>query len=282
MPYLTEALPLPDPVFQLLRDLIQERLGLHYDVSRKDVLQDRLAPLVAEQNLSSFMDYYYLLRYADDRHQEWRRVQSALAVRETYFWREFDPIRLAAEQIVPQLLQRFPGRPVRIWHAACSSGEEPYSMAMALEEAGGFAQGLVEVIGTDFDEEALAQARQGVFRERSFRVLPESLRQKYFSTHVNGTWKLADSIRQRVQFAYLNLVDFPALRAMPTCDVIFCRNAFIYFDHATVQKVANEFYRVLREPGYLFLGAAESLLRVQTPFELAEMSGCFVYCKSVA
>lgn len=279
MPYLTESLPLSEQVFILLRDLIQERLGLYYGPEKREILQDRLAPLVTEQNLGSFLDYYFLLKYQEDRQNEWYRVQTALAVRETFFWREVDQVTLAARELVPALRRRFPLRPVRIWHAACATGEEPYSMAMALHESGGFLGGPVEIVASDFDQEALRMAREGLYRERSFRALPPGLRLKYFFSHFNGLSRLDDLIRSRVQFNYLNLVDQAGIAAMKNFDMIFCRNVFIYFNDSTIQQVANQFYQALRSPGYLFLGAAESLLRVRTRFHLVEIAGCFVYCK---
>lgn len=279
MPYLTESPPLSEHVFSLLRDLIQERLGLSYSPDKLEIVRDRLAPLVAELNLGSFLDYYYLLKYQEDNQAQWHRTQTALAVRETFFWREADQIALAAGELVPALQRRLKGQPVRIWHAACASGEEPYSMAIALQEAGCFNTGPVEIIATDFDQESLRMARDGLYRERSFRALPLDLRQKYFTQHQNGLSRLDDLIRSRVQFMYLNLVDQAAAAVMGQYDIIFCRNVFIYFNDATIQQVANQFYQGLRCPGYLFLGAAESLLRVKTGFRLAEMAKCFVYCK---
>lgn len=282
MPYLTESLPLPDHTFTLLRDLIHERLGLYYELNKRQILQDKLSPLVAEHNLDSFLDYYYLLRYDENSQQEWLRVQTALAVRETYFWREVDQIQLVARQLVPELLKQYPGRVVRIWHAACASGEEPYSMTMALNEAGCFTRGAIEILGTDFDQESLKMAQRATYRERSLRALPLNLRQKYFTGQENSTFQLSDEIRSAVKFAYLNLVYQAGMVYMKDFDIIFCRNVFIYFSESIIQTVADQFYQALRNPGYLFLGAAESLLRLRTRFELREMSNCFVYRKDMA
>ncbi len=282
MPYLTESLPLPEHVFKLLSDLIHGRLGLHYDLGKREIVQDRLAPLVAEHNLGSFVDYYYLLKYEENNEAEWQRVQSALAVRETYFWREVDQILLTTGVLVPALQRQTPGRPVRIWHAACASGEEPYSMAMALLEAGCYEQGLIEIVGTDFDQEALRLAQAAVYRERAFWRLPPHLRQRYFSDHDQHTAKLSEKVSCRVKFAYLNLADRAGMALMKDFDIIFCRNVFIYFSDDTIQMVVNQFYQALRNPGYLFLGSAESLLRMQTKLQLTEVSRCFFYTKGAA
>lgn len=282
MPYLTETIPLPANVFAMLRDLIQERLGLHYDMEKLEIVQNRLAPLVAEKNMDSFVDYYYFLKYDPNNQDEWLRVQTALAVRETYFWREFDQIRLVAQELIPAWQRQRPGQLIRVWHAACASGEEPYSLAMALYENRCFDHGPIEIIGTDFDLESLRMAQEAQYRERAFRSLPQELRRKYFLTHENGRTQLVDFIRSAVQFSYLNLVDSASMALMNNFDIIFCRNVFIYFNDATISQVSNHFYRALNNPGYLFLGAAESLLRIHTQFQLTEMSNCFVYLKNLA
>ncbi|MFM8322798.1 MAG: CheR family methyltransferase [Chloroflexota bacterium] len=278
MAYLYESIPLTETVFTLLSRLLLERLGLSYGPEKRDLVQDRLAPLLAERGLTSFVDYYYLLKYDEHNSQEWLLVQTALAVRETYFWREVDQVLLAANQLVPELQSQAAGRPVRIWHAACASGEEPYSMAIALDQAGCFARGPIEIIGVDFDSHSLRLARQGCYGERAFRALPPDLRRRYFMPG-SGCSQLVDDIRSRVSFQYLNLAQWNGAVMPGSFDIIFCRNVFIYFDETTIQRVAQNFYQALRTPGYLFLGAAESLMRVSTAFELIERSKCFVYTR---
>ncbi len=287
MAYFTEALALSGSAFALLRDLIQERLGLYYGEDRRDLLRDRLAPLAAERNASSFLDYYYMLKYGEDAREEWRRVQTALAVRETYFWREMDQIRLVARTLAPVLLARNPHRPLRIWHAACATGEEPYTMAIALQEEK-LCDGRVEIVGTDFDGDALALARTGMFRERSFRALPPELRQRYFTERGGGGVGVGGggaqinvTIRGQVRFVYLNLADEEGMRQMREYDIVFCRNCFIYFGDAAIQAVTQRLYEALRSPGYLMLGASESLLRFPSRFRFQEMDKSFVYVKDV-
>lgn len=279
MTYPTDSPNLPDSTFSLLRDLIHQRTGAFFDDGKRDTLADKLAPLVAERGLQSFMDYYYLLKYDEEAEVEWQRVQNALAVNETYFWREFDQIRAAAQVLVPQMQRERPGQPVRIWHAACSSGEEPYTMVMALMENGCYIHGPIEIIATDFDSEALAHARAAVYRERSFRATPPEIQQRYFSLTLDGHYRLANSVRERVQFAHLNLVDEAAMRRMRNFDIIFCRNVFIYFSDDVTRRVAEYLYEALNTPGYLFVAASESLLRITTLYELVEVGGAFAYKK---
>src|SRR6185312_13535168 len=132
MAFQADALGIPGPITTLLRDLIHERLGLFYQAGQFDQLGDRLAPLVVARGLGSFMEYYYLLKYADDQ-AEWGRVMDALAVNETYFWREIDQLRAVVEHLVPALVRALNGRPLQVWSVPCATGDEPLTLAMLLE-----------------------------------------------------------------------------------------------------------------------------------------------------
>ena len=138
MPFSSDTLGLPDSAFGLLRDLIHERTGLFYDQSKSEVLTDKLSPLVIERGFGSFLDYYYLLKYDPAANQEWKKVIDALSVQETYFWREMDQVRAVADLLVPQHFSTPRAAPLRIWSAACATGEEPLTIAMALQEKGWF------------------------------------------------------------------------------------------------------------------------------------------------
>lgn len=267
----------------MLANLIHERTGLNFEANRLETLADKLAPLLSEGNFDTYLDYYYFLRYDEHSGNAWQRLQTALAVNETYFWREYDQIRATAEWIVPRLQKQnavhLPRRPVRIWHAACATGEEPYTMAIALQEAGAYERGTVEIIATDFNVDALSQARLGIYRQRSFRSIPPEILTRYFTPHGRDQNRLVDSIRARVNFSYMNLLDETAMARMRDFDVIICRNAFIYFSNQSVNRVVEAFYRSLIDTGFLFVAAAESLLRLTNLFELVEVAGAFGYKK---
>ena len=271
-----------DSAFQILADLIHERTGLIYENSRADLLSDRLALLMSESGFDAYLDYYYYLKYDEKAEGEWRRVQHALAVNETYFWREYDQIRAAVEEIVPRLQRERPGQPVRIWHAACATGEEPYTMAIALTEAGCYLRGPVEITATDFNEAALEQACKGIYRQRSFRSIPLDIWRRYFQPSGVEQYQLVDAIRERVDFRYMNLLDETSMTGMRNYDIILCRNAFIYFSSPAIQRVVRHFYQALNPDSYLFVSAAESLLRITNQFELVEVGDAFGYQKRSA
>ena len=271
-----------DNVLTMLAGLIHDQTGLWFEPTRYDFLVDKVSPLAAERNCPTLLDYYYILKYDEHAEEEWLRLQTALAVNETYFWREFDQIRSVVDVIVPKLQKDRPEMPVRIWHAACATGEEPYTMAIALQEAGRYLQGKIQIVATDFNQTALAQAREGVYRQRSFRSIPPEVKERYFipvQSHPGDRYRLIDSIRERVDFAYLNLFDENSMAGVSGYDIIMCRNAFIYFSDSAVRRVVDHFYQAINDAGYLFVASAESLLRVTNRFALMEIGGAFGYLK---
>jgi chemotaxis protein methyltransferase CheR len=278
MAFYADTLGLSDSAFTLLRDLIHERIGLFYENGKSDLLKDKLSALVIERGFNSFLDYYYLLKYDAAGESEWRRVTDALSVPETYFWREMDQVHALVNVIVPQYFSTGGARPLRIWSAACATGEEPLSIAMALNEGGWFDRAPIEIYASDASDASIEKARAGLYRERSFRSLPPRLREKYFSEG-RGGWRVAPGLHARVNWAVANLMDERDVGRFATSPIIFCRNVFIYFSDDTIRKTVRLFAERMPEPGYLFIAAAESLLRLTTQLQFKEIGGAFVYVK---
>lgn len=272
-----KVLPLPFGVFLLLRDLISDRLGVWFEEDKRDVLANKMSDRVLELRLRSFLDYYYLLKYGPGAVEEWPRLTETLSVQETYFWREIDQIRALVDVLVPRHVATQDG-PVRIWSAACATGEEALTIAMVLNEAGWFGRADVEVWASDISPLALEKAARGVYRERSFRALPPPLREKYFMP-VEGGWRVDPGLQARVRFSRANLLDEQDTSLLATAPFIFCRNVFIYFSQATIAEVVARFERRMPRPSYLFVGVSESLLRMNTAFELDQLPEAFVYVK---
>ncbi len=271
---------LPPGTEDLLRSLIHERTGVFFDNGRCDLLTDKLAPLVIDHGFSSFLDYYYLLKYDEKSGDEWHKVMNALSVPETYFWREIDQLRALVDVIIPQWFASNRGEPFRIWSAACASGEEPLTIAMLLNEQGWFERGPIEIWATDASPAIVAKAQRGVYRERSFRSLPAELRSKYFSAGPSpATWQVDENLHRRIRWGVANLVDDTQIAPFATANSIFCRNVFIYFSESAISKAVSSFARHIRPPGYLFIGVSESILRITTRFTLEEIGNAFVYVK---
>ncbi|HSE19364.1 MAG TPA: protein-glutamate O-methyltransferase CheR [Pyrinomonadaceae bacterium] len=258
--------------------MINEHTGMFFDNGKRDLLMDKLSPLVIERGFGSYLDYYYLLKYDPAASVEWQNVMNALSVQETYFWREIDQVRALVQTLVPQWHARNSRSTLRIWSAACATGEEPLTIAIALNEAGWFDKASIEIVATDASTKAIDRASQGVYRERAFRNLPARLRDRYFER--NGSdWRVRNDIHSRIKWGVANLMEDGEISHWACADFIFCRNVFIYFSENAISRVVRTFSRFIRSPGYLFVGAAESLLRLTTDFTLTEVDDAFVYMK---
>lgn len=172
-------------------------------------------------------------------------------------------------------------RPVAIWSAGCSSGEEPFSIVMMALEANLVPGRDFRVYASDISRAVLAKARRGVYREASFRDTDARMRLHYF-TAKEGLMRLSDEVKRHVDFVHMNLVDAPKTRLLGTMDVVICRNVIIYFNLDTKKEVMTTFHDKLRPGGYFLLGHSESLINVTTDFELKHLSRDLVYRRPVA
>lgn len=270
------TLTVPEGLPPLLRDLIHEHTGIFFDSARFDVMLEKLADLVRARNFRSYMDFYYLLKYEDKDRVEWQRVIEVLSVQETYFWREMAQIRALVDVLVPRWFAQG-HRPLHIWSAACATGEEPYSIAIALNE-GAWGHHPIHIVGSDMSEIALAKARKGLFRERSFRSFPPHLREKYFRQE--GTlFRLDEEIARRVRFVRANILERRETAGLSCSPVVFCRNVFIYFSPETVKRALHLLDSAMPDGGHLFVGASESLVKLTDQFSLQEIQDAFVYVR---
>jgi chemotaxis protein methyltransferase CheR len=278
MPTLSDARPIavPDGVSLLLRDLIHDRTGIFFENGRTDLMLEKLRERALVHQCHSYLDYYYILKYEEKGPEEWLRVMDAFSVQETYFWREVSQIEVLVQRVVPDWFKSHQG-PLRLWSAACATGEEPYSIVIALLEAN-LGHLDVEIDASDASEAALEKARAGIYRERSFRALPLYLREKYF-TRVGELWQLDPSIMKRVKFHRANIVNADDITELARAAVIFCRNVFIYFSADSIRRTVNIFARQMHGRGYLFVGSSESLMKITNDFELQEIGDAFVYVR---
>jgi len=247
-----------------------------YDNDKADLLLDKLAPLVIERGFHSFLDYYYLLKYDEKAAEEWLRVMDVISVQETFFWREMDQIRALVEVIMPEWAEQRGARPLRIWSAACATGEEPLTIAMALNEGGWFDRIPIDIVGTDASGAALKKAAAGLYRERAFRNLPLALREKYFAKE-NNCWRIDPALQSRVRWDIANLVNKSEIAEFAESPFIFCRNVFIYFSNEMIRRVVRTFADCIRKPACLFVGVSESLLKVTNDFDLITVNDAFIY-----
>jgi len=266
----------PNGTEQLIRDLVHERTGMLYADDKSNLLLEKISPLVIERGFDSFLDYYYLLKYDPNADEEWRTLVDAISVQETFFWREVDQIKALVDVLVPEWVSQGKASPLRIWCAACATGEEPLSIAMALTEAGWYNRIQIEINATDMSDAALRKAKAGVFRERSFRNLPPGMRDRYFQQE-DLVWRVNPGLHARVKWHKANLVNRSEIALHARVPFIFCRNVFIYFSADMIRRVVKTFADMAETGAHLFVGVSESLLQITNDFELTDIGNAFVY-----
>lgn len=272
--------------FRLLRDLIYSHCGLWFDDQNSYLLEKRLGRRLAVNQCKSFREYYQFLRFNRKRDQELEEIMDILTTNETYFFREEFQLKAFTGEIIPEICAsrdaRAGNRRIRIWSAGCSTGEEPYTIAMLLLEMECLRDWTVEVVGTDISQRVLQHARRGVYGASAFRVTDDYYRNKYFEPQQDGNFKVSDSVRRLVSISHLNLLDSDRMRMLGSFNLVFCRNVIIYFDSTAKRKVIESFYQVLKESGFLLLGHSESLMNITTLFSLRHFKSDMVYQKPVA
>ena len=277
-----KVIPLSEDVFRLIREIIKDYCGLYFDDSSLYLIEKRLSRRVKSHNLNDFRDYYRFIRYDKNTEEELSAIMDILTVNETYFFREQNQLKAFSEEILEEMKETLKDRKtLRIWSAGCSSGEEPYTIAMHINEKDSFNGWNIEIHGSDINQRVLQTARKGTYMKNSFRTTDPYYLKKYFSEE-NGAFTINDRIKKHVNFSYLNLLDPVKTRFMGKMDVIFCRNVLIYFDNASRRRVIENFYDRLVDGGYLLLGHAESLINISTAFKLKHLKNDMVYQKPYA
>ncbi len=270
-----------DEEFRLIRDTVYSHCGLFFDSDTKYLLEKRLARRLPLHQLRSFKEYYHFLRYDRKKDQEMSDLMDVLTTNETYFFRESFQLKALTEEILPELKafkEKRGDKTLRIWSAGCSTGEEPYTIAMLILEMGCFKGWRVEIVGTDISHRVLQQSRKAVYGKSSFRTTDEHYIRNFFQEQ-DGGFKVNDEVRELVTISHLNLFDQNRLALLGRMDVIFCRNVIIYFDQTAKKKIIESFYRMLHEGGYLLLGHSESLMNISTAFALRHLKNDMVYQK---
>ncbi len=276
------TIPLPDDVFRLLRDFIHGYCGIYFDDGSKFLLERRLARRVEQHQLKSFEEYYHFLRYDRKREDELVILIDNLTTNETYFFRESAQLRAFSQEILPELRASLPDRRkvLRIWSAGCSTGEEPYTIAILLLESGDWWRDWqVEILGSDINQRVLHTARRGVYKKSAHRATSPEMLAKYFVAEEKGDYRVIDKVKELVSFSCLNLLDPYKTSLISNMDIIFCRNVIIYFDREAKKSVIGSFYQKLRDGGYLLLGHSESLINISNAFLLRTLKNDMVYQK---
>jgi chemotaxis protein methyltransferase CheR len=250
--------------YEFLRKLLKERSGLDLSADKQYLVESRLIPLARKSGLPGIAELVAKIKSGADALTS--VVVEAMTTNETFFFRDKIPFDHLRQTILPALLQaRGSRRALRIWCAASSTGQEPYSVAMCVKEFAGLAGWRVEIVATDLSQGVLEKAKAGIYSQFEVqRGLPIQMLVKYF-TQVGELWQLNADIRAMVQHRQFNLLQ--DLSHLGTFDVIFCRNVLIYFDQDTKAGVFGRLARMLDTDGVLLLGAAESVVGISDAFK---------------
>jgi chemotaxis protein methyltransferase CheR len=263
----------------MFSELIREHSGLDFNESSRFLLERRLCRRIRELEIESFSAYHYRIRNGGNGLDELPNLIDELTTNETYFFREYSQLVALVDEIFEELQldrEKRGGRPINVWSAGCSSGEEPYSVAMLAREAGLKPGVDIHVYASDISRRMLRKARKGVYREASFRETDPHLREKYF-IEKDRLWQISDDLKRDVDFIHLNLLDESKIALLRTMDVILCRNVIIYFNIDTKCRVIRTFHEKLCPGGHLLLGHSESLINLSTSFELRHLRRDLVY-----
>jgi chemotaxis protein methyltransferase CheR len=262
--------------FRLIREVINEHCGFWIPDGGERVLASKLARLQDAAQADSFHGYYQLIKYGDGR--ELDRAVEAIVNNETYFFREVAQLKAIVDLARNATSAK---RAVRVLSAGCSTGEEPYSIAMLLDEAGVLEGDVrVEVHGIDISGRVLERARTAKYTSNSFRGAEGQYLDWYFKP-AEGALKLDERLRRRVSFTQTNLLDTARLASLGMFDVVLCRNVIIYFDQGHKVRVVEALIRLVREGGHLFMGHSESLYTISNALEMVQVGDAIGYRRPV-
>jgi len=259
--------------FTFVADLVRKRSAIQLEPGKEYLVESRLLPLARRAGLAGVDEYVRGLRTAP-RPLEYERVVEALTTNETSWFRDVTPFQSLTRHIVPELISKHPSmRALKVWSAACSTGQEPYSIAMALLASA--PELAVTITATDLSEKVIERGRTGRFSQLEVnRGLPAAMLVRHFS-RVGIEWEVSQQVREAVAFSRHNLMHTPP--AGGPFDIVFLRNVLIYFDLATKQEVLRRVQAVVRPGGFLLLGGAETTIGVDDAWERVPVGRSSVY-----
>ena len=276
---MTDVPILNEEEFQRLCDYLYRRTGMLFTEAKRYYVERRVIDRMIATDSATFSSYFARLRA--NAYTEIEHFINAFTVNETYFYREEHQLRcLTSDLLAERIRHKTSSKSIRIWSAPCSTGEEPYTVAIWLLENWHLVDNYdIEIVGSDIDTQVLAHARAGIFGKRALMRLSPYLIGKYFSQLEEDQWEILEDLRDSVQFSAVNLVDPSGTRLHGEFDVIFCRNVLIYFDDASRRVAAENLYENLLPGGFICLGHTESMSRISPLFEVRRFSDAIVYAR---
>ncbi len=277
-----KELKISDQAFVNLRDFIYAECGIYVADNRKYLLENRLGNRLKKLNLKNFDEYYNLLRFDVGKAAEMKKLFEVITTNETSFYRNPPQLDEFQNEVLADVVSqcRKNGKKLRIWSAGCSTGEEPYTISMIINEVlkTEIPAWDIRITANDLSERVLESARKGIYNDYTLRTTPEAVVSKYFDQD-NGKNKLKQEIKRLVSFGQINLKDRVQLKRVPRSQIVFCRNVIIYFDGEMKKRVINAFYDNLLPGGYLVIGHSESLHNITRAFKPIHYPGSIIYKK---
>ena len=260
-------------------DFLYRRTGLHYGECKRFYIERRIAERMGTVEASNFPAYMALLR-SDASEAE--SLVNSFTVNETYFYREDNQLRCMSRALLPEIVKRRgPGDLIRIWSVPCSTGEEPYSIAIWLLENWPLVDAYnIEIVGSDIDTRVLTGAGMGIYGERALQRLSPEIIDRYFEVS-GGLKQIIKDLRESVKFTQVNLMDAALTARQGRFDIVFCRNLLIYFDDASRLAASHNLYAALNPGGFICLGHSESMARISDRFEVRRFDDAIVYQRPV-
>lgn len=270
--------------FKLIRDFIHEKSGMYFAENKMYLVKNRLQKRMAELDIKTVRDYFYHVKY-DVSLKEFNRLMVLVTTNETSFFRNEPQLLSFSDEVLPQMIDekmkiRGP-KTIKIWSAGCSTGEEPYTLAIILlERLGSMAGWTVEIIANDISEQVLQNARKGEYSGITLRNIKPNVLERYF-VKADEKYRVRPEVKSLVKFSHLNLNDPRKISMMSNMDAVFCRNVMIYFSDEVKKQLVRGFFNSLRPGGYFYIGHSETLHGISKAFKLVYFKNALVYRKDV-
>lgn len=265
--------------FELFRTFLEKACGILLGANKQYLVTSRLNKLMEQNGIKTLGELVQRIQ-AQPRGGLREQVIDAMTTNETLWFRDTYPFEVLKNRVLPEMIKASPGQRLRIWSAACSSGQEPYSLSMAIDEFEkinlGQLKGGVQIVATDLSPTMLANCKSGEYDSLAMgRGLSQERLQRYFDAAGPGRWKVKAPIRSRIEFRSLNLLESYA--ALGKFDIVFCRNVLIYFSAEVKRDILLRIHATLKPGGYLFVGASEALNNLSDKYQMVQCSPGIIY-----
>ena len=282
LPARSKRSDLSDEMFDQMRSFIYDKTGIYFQDNKRYLLESRVGRRLSALKLPGFAAYYGELRKGS-LNGELKDLVNAITINETFFFRNVPKFDILENELIPEIIERRAKEGkhnVRIWSAACSTGDEPYTIALIVKERlqRRYPNVRFEIVGTDINTEVLDKARAGIYGEYAVRHVPPAVMRKYF-TEDGARFRLSPEICQMVRYHHVNLSDRAGMMRMRGVDLVLCANVLIYFDNQAKQRVVSSIYNNLNAGGYLLVGFSETLYGVSQSFQSVRFDKTIAYKK---